>query len=185
LPKSSVSDFELFALKVEENIAAKVKKSEEDSAAYRLQKEEEALQKTEKWFTQKRAEWELELKAWEQQERRAIEDNISQKWSHFRKESERVVKETLKKRLKEEFPMLAECFIVSISKQYQAGIFIVPEVYSELVHTERFDLEICQEEILIFKQGNLYIEYSIERIMEEFKGEMTAMMRFTEDSWRT
>lgn len=175
MPKSSVSDFELFALKVEEHIAAKVKKSEEDSAAYRLQKEEESLQETETWFTQKRTEWELELNAKEQQERRAIEDDISQQWSLLKKESERAVKETLRKRLKEEFPVLAKCFIASISKQYQAGVFIIPEVYSKLVNRERFDLEICQEEILIFKQGNLYIEYSIERITEELKGEMTAI----------
>lgn len=171
MPKYSVSDFELFALKVKEHIAAKVKKSEEESLAYRLQKREENIQEAENWLKQKRTEWKLELAAREQQERRAIAEEMDQKWSLFRKEAESAVKESLEKRLKEEFPVLAKCFILKISKQYQKGVFIMPEVYSEFVDRERFDLKICQEEEIIFKQDNLYIEYSVERIIEELKEE--------------
>ena len=183
MPESSVSDFELFALKVKENIAAKVKKSEEESVAYCLQKEEEALQKTEKWFTQKYAGWKRELTAREQQERRAITEEIDQKWSLFKKDAERAVKESLEKQLEEEFPLLAKCFIVWVTKQYQTGVFIMPEIYSEVVNRERFDLEVCREEKIVFRQDNLYIEYSVERIMEELKDEMTTALHFKEDLW--
>jgi hypothetical protein len=182
LPKSSVSDFELFALKVKEHIAAKVKKSEEDNTAYRLQKEEESLQETEEWFKRKRAKWKLELTMREQQERRAISEEIDQKWSFFKKESERAIKEGLEKRLEEEFPLLAKCFILRVSKQYQTGVFIMPAAYNGLVDGEKFNLEVCQEEKIVFRQDNLYIEYSIERIMEELKDEI---MHPKEDSWHT
>ncbi len=184
MPKSSVSDFELFALKVEENIAAKVKKSEEDSAAYRLQKEAKALQETEKWFKQKHTEWKLELTAREQLERRVIAEEIDQQWSLFKKESEKAVKKSLEKRLEEEFPILIKCFVAWVSKQYQTGVFIAPAAYDKLVNVEKYDLEVCREEKIVFRQDNLYIEYSVERIMEELKDEIIAMMHFKEDPWQ-
>ena len=185
MPKSSVSDFEQFARKVEEHIAAKVKKSEEDSVAYRLQKEEEALRESEKWLKQKRSEWNIELNSMEQQGKRAITEDIGQQWSAFKKESERAVIEGLKKRLEEEFPILAKCFIAWVSQQYQTGVFIAPVAYGELVNSEKFDLEVCSEEKIVFRQNNLYIEYSVERIMEELKDKMTKMMHSMEHSWRT
>lgn len=184
MPKSSVSDFELFALKVEEHITAKVKKSEEDSAAYHLQKKEEILRKTEEWITQKHSEWKLELSVQEQQERRAFSDETGRQWSLFKKESEKEVSEALKKRLEEEFPILVKCFITWVSQQYQTGVFIAPASYGKLVNTEKFDLEVCSEEKIVFRQDNLYIEYSVERIMEELKDEMTAMMHFEENLWQ-
>ncbi|MEA3456294.1 MAG: hypothetical protein U9R26_07275 [Campylobacterota bacterium] len=181
MPKSSVSDFELFALKVEEHIASRVKKSKEESSEYRLQKEEENIQEAENWLKQKRTEWKLELAAREQQEKRTIAETVSRQWSLFRKEAEREVKEALKRRLEEEFPILAKCFITLVSKQYETGIFRMPETYSESIDRERFDLELCREEKIVFELGNLYIEYSVERIMEELKSEIVDLK---EDTWQ-
>jgi len=184
LPKSSVSDFERFALKVEEHIAARVKKSEEERSAHRLQKKERSLRETEKCMQQKRSDWKLELTARERQDRRAIADEAAQQWSAFKKESEVAVKEGLKIRLEKEFPSLVECFVKWASQEYEKGIFIMPAVYHALVNRERFELQASQKNTIIFRNNNLYIEYSVERIMEELKSEMTAMMHFEEDPWQ-
>ena len=186
MPKSSVSDFELFALKVEKHIAVKVKKSEEGDIAYCLQKEEEALKETETWLRQKHAEWKLELSMREQQERKVIAGEIDRKWSVFKKEFEAAAKKALKKQLEKEFPSLVECFVVWASKHYKTGTFTLSEAYSVWVDRERFEVQISQEEKIIFRSDNLYIEYSVERMIEELKEEINAVMHDSsskEDLW--
>ena len=183
MQQSSVSDFEHFALKVEKHIAAKVKKSKESAELYQVQKNQEAEDETERWLKQKHSEWEAELKAQEQQGKRAIADEVGQRWSAFIKESEAALGKAFELQLQDQFPSLVKCFVTWISKHYKTGIFILPNNYSAWIDKERFGVELSQEEKIIFRSDNLYIEYSVEQIIEELKEEINATIHLKESSW--
>ncbi|MEA3418746.1 MAG: hypothetical protein U9Q90_05040 [Campylobacterota bacterium] len=183
MPVSSVSDFERFALKVKKHITDKVKKSEEDVSAYALQEEEKSLRETEKWLQQVRSEWEHELNAREQQGLRTISDEVNREWSTFRKEREMALKKAVEERLGQSFPLLAECFIAWVLKNYKTGSFTLPKAYGMLINREGFDVRTCEEKQVIFSSENLYIEYSVERIIEELNDEIAVCMHFEEDLW--
>lgn len=183
MPVSSVSDFERFALKVKKHIADKINESEKDASFYALRKEEKSAQETEKWLQQARSEWKHELNAREQQEHRAISDEVNREWSTFRKEREMELREAIKEQLGQSFPLLAECFIAWVLQNYETGRLTLPKAYSVHIDTERFNVHTCEEKQVIFESGNLYIEYSVERIIEELNDEITASMHFEEDPW--
>lgn len=179
--RSSVSDFNDFANKVEEHIAAKVKVIKEEASIYMLQTKKEAEVEAEQWLQYKRSEWKQELQARERQEIRMIRDEVDQMWSAFKNKAQTRVEEKLKNRLEEQFPVLVECFIIWISQHYQRGIFFLPQTYSALVDTKKFRVEASRENAVIFRHDNLYIEYSVERIIEELQSKMVAMLHFEED----
>ncbi len=179
--RSSVSDFSDFANKVEGHIAAKVKTIEEEASIYMFQTKKETGMEAEQWLQYKRSEWKQELQAKERQEIRMIRDEADQMWSAFKNKAQARVRDKVKNRLKEQFPVLVECFIAWISQHRQRGIFFLPQAYSALVDTKKFRVETTEENAVIFRHDNLYIEYSVERIIEELQGEMTAMLHFEED----
>ena len=181
---SSVSDFERFALKTEQSIATKVKKSEENTSLYVLQKEESTLRELQEWRELSTAEWKQELYAREQQGERAIADEINRQWSAFKKERKRALEVTLKTRLQDEFPALAACFITWVSHNYKTGSFTLNSSFTALVDNKQFDIHECEKEQVIFASGNLYIEYSVERIIEELGDEIAKQMHFEENEWQ-
>jgi hypothetical protein len=178
---SSVSDFSDFANKVEEHIAAKVKTIEEETSISMLQTKNEAQRDTKEWLQRKRSEWKQELYALEHQEMKVIENEVDQAWSAFKKKTEIAVIEKVRNRLEEQFPTLVECFISWVSQHYQEGLFFLPQAYRPFIDTKRFEVQISRKNAIIFRHGNLYIEYSIERIIEELQGEMAVMLYFEED----
>ena len=56
--------------------------------------------------------------------------------------------------------------------------------FKSLVDSKQFDIHECKKEQVIFASGNLYIEYSVERIIEELGDEIAAKMHFEENEWQ-
>jgi len=181
---SSVSDFEYFAKKVKKQISIKVEKLKVETSDYLRIKEHESEQKTDSWSKHARIQWDQECYAKEQQSRITIENEANREWFKFKKKRELALRSLLKMRLEEIFPVLAECFISKISQEYETGIFTMPEAYIPSVKKEGFLLQTGEKEEIIFTSGNLYIEYSVERIMEELDDEIVSRMLLKEDKWQ-
>jgi hypothetical protein len=184
LPLSSVSDFERFALKSKKRIAAKVKKTEDDASAYALQKEAEAQLEIENWLQRSRTEWKQALSARQKRGEKAISDEVKRGWSVYTKERKTALEAALKVRLDEAFPTLAACFIEWVSRNYETGVFTMPRAYAPSVNRAMFDLLECENEQIVFTSGNLYIEYSVERIIEELADDIVSCMCFEEAPWQ-
>jgi hypothetical protein len=184
LPVSSVSDFEHFAQKVKKQIGIKVRRVEEETSDYVLQIENEAEHKINSWTKHAQTQWDQERYAQEQQSRNGIKEEVNRQWSEFKKERKLALDLALKVRLEEVFPTLAECFIFQILQKYQTGTFTMPEGYRLLVKKEGFFLHTDEKEQIIFTSGNLYIEYSVEHIIEELDDEINLGMHFKDDKWQ-
>lgn len=184
MPVSSVSDFEHFSEKVKKQIGLKVKSVEEETSDYLLQTENEVMHKIDSWLKHAQTQWDQERYAQEQQSRNSIEEEMNRQWSEFKKERKSALRSALKMRLEEIFPTLAECFVSQISQWYQVGTFTMPEAYMSFVTKEEFLLRMCEKEEIVFTSGNLYIEYSVERIMEELSDEIDLHMHFKDDRWQ-
>jgi len=181
---SSVSDVERFAQQSRDNIAKKVQQRETDAAAYVLQKEKETLKTIEAWRALSTAEWQQELRARRQQGERRAADEVDRQWSAFKQERNQELTAALKSRLTEAFPALAACFVEWVAGRYEGGVFTMPKTYWSLVEDVRFELHACDKEQLIFASGNLYIEYSVERIIDELGEEIAQQMHIEENEWQ-
>lgn len=60
----------------------------------------------------------------------------------------------------------------------------MPKKYIALVESDEFDILECQQEQIIFSSGNLYIEYSVDRIIEELGDDITKSLHFEENEWQ-
>lgn len=185
MPVSSVSDFEHFSQKVKKQIGIKIKRVEKETSAHLLQTENEVSHKISTWMKHAQTQWDQERYTQEQQSRNSITEEMNRQWAQFKKERKSVLKLALKIRLEQIFPTLAECFVSQISQQYKTGTFTMPEVYMAFITTEGFILHSCEKQEIIFRRGNLYIEYSVERIIEELDDEITLCMNFKEDRWQS
>ena len=181
---SSASDFELFAQKVKEHTILSIKKIEDEVSMYVTKSEKIALQELQIHSLETTALWEQEYKAIEQQEYKNIDDDISRQWNVFKQKRENTLYRELKEELNKIFPKLAKSFIFCIANRYDTGIFILPKAYITLVEIEKFNLHTNKDNKLIFKSGNLYIEYSVERIMEELHNDIASSMNFEENVWQ-
>lgn len=181
---SSESDFDLFSKKVKEHTSTAIKKIEDESSAYLIKSEKKALDDIEKYIQQARLEWEEEYSEREKQEYKNIQSDINIEWNAFKRERENSLYKKLKKELEKIFPSLVESFIVCISGKYEAGTLIIPKPFMGLIKMEKFDLHESEDERIIFKKENLYIEYSIERIMEELHNDIASSMNFEENIWQ-
>lgn len=184
MPVSSVSDFEHFAQKVKKQISIKVKKVEKETSDYLLKTENDAEHKISNWLKHAQTQWDQECYVRKQQSRNSITEEVNRQWSEFKKERRSALRSALKIRLEEVFPALAECFVSQISQKYQTGTFTMPKAYISFIITEGFVFESCKKEQIIFTSGNLYIEYSVERIIEELDDEITLGMHFKDDKWQ-
>ncbi len=184
MPVSLVSDFEHFAQKVKKQIGVKVEKLEVETSDYLRAKKNESDHNIESWLKHAQNEWDQERYAEEQQSRIIIAEDANREWSKFKKKRELALRSLLKVRLEEIFSVLAECFISKISQEYQTGTFTMPEAYISSVVKEGFLLNIGEKEEIIFTSGNLYIEYSVERIIEELDDEIVSRMLTKEDKWQ-
>ena len=178
---SSVSDFEHFAQKIKKQISINVKKIETERSDYLLQKTHETVHNIDAWLKQEKVKWDQARYAQKQQSRNLLEGEMNAEWSTFKKERRSVLRSALKRGLEEIFPSLVESFISTIVQKYQKGIFSMPEKYFPLVETEGFVLHVSEKEEIIFTSGNLFIEYSLERIMEELDDDITLGM---EQAWQ-
>ncbi len=184
MPVSSVSSFEHFALKVKAHVKSRLKEIEEESHAYISAKEKETESRIAHWLENAYAEWEQEYHQTEQHGYNTIRETANKKWSRFKEEQMHLLKERLTERLEAVFPEFAVCFIDKISEQYSSGTFILPSRYASLVNDAQFALEISEKDEVIFIKGNLYIEYSVGRIIEELEEEIISRMHLEETVWQ-
>lgn len=184
MPVSSESDFEHFAQKVREHIRLKVEQTEAQSQEYVHAKERETEQRAATWLKNAETKWEHEYAELHKQGSIDIADGVNKKWARFRRENMLLLEERLRQRLQEIFPVLAECFIAALSTEHDTGTFILPRQYASVVDSGRFDVKISQKDELLFRKGNLYIEYSVERIMVELEEEIAAGMHLEDEIWQ-
>jgi len=184
LQVSSESDFELFAQKVKEHTNTTIKKIEDEASLYVIKSKEEVVQDIEQYSQEALLRFKQQYKAKEQQGYKDIENEISREWNDFKQERENKLDEELKKRLEEIFPSLATSFIECVSQHYKTGTLVLPKSYMPLIKIEKFSLVQSKDGCIIFKSGNLYIEYSIERIMEELHNDIASSMNFEENLWQ-
>ena len=180
---SWVSDFERFSLKVKKNINNKTEKSTKDTSSYVLQKKEKALQERSSWLEKVRSEWNYEIKAKERLGQSDIAEEVKQQWSIFRKDKEVELTKAFKELLEENYPFFVECFIDWISKNYETGNFTLPKIYEKFIDKESYDIDISEMQQIIFSNDNLYIEYSVERIIEEFHDDIIDCLQSEENKW--
>ena len=181
MPVSSVSDFEHFAEKIKKKTRTKVRKIEAETADYLLQTKNEAEHKINTWLKHAQTQWGQERNAKEQQSLRRRDEEVKRQWSAFKIERTSALREALRIRLEKIFPALAECFISRVSQQYQTGSFTMPEAYMTFIKEEGFIFHLSEKEEIVFRSGNLYIEYSLDRIMEELDAEINLGM---EETWQ-
>lgn len=182
MPVSSVSDFEHFAEKIKKQTSTKVRKIEAETSDHLRQTENEAEHNINSWTKHAQTQWDQERYVEEQKSRNSITEEVNRQWSEFKTEHKSVLRSALKMRLEEIFPVLAECFISQLLQKYQTGTFTMPEAYISFVTKEEFILQICEKEEIVFTSGNLYIKYSVERIIEEIDDEIA--LAFKEDRWQ-
>jgi len=161
-----------------------VKERKEKAASYVRQKEAEARQQREQWREESDREWQQELRLHERIGRREISEEISRQWSAFRQARESALKRALTEELNAIFSELAECFINWVSQSYSGGRFTVPKAYRHLIKRPLFEVMTCEEEQVVFEKGNLYIEYSVQRIIEELGDEIALQMHVKDSAWQ-
>ena len=181
---SSESDFEFFAKKVKEHTSITIKNIEDKASLYVTKSEEKAKQEIKIYSQELQYKWEVEYHEREKQEYKNIENEINKKWNDFKQEREKKLYEELSQRLKELFPTLAQSFITCISNRYETGTLILPKPYIKTLEIKKFILQESENECIIFKNKNLYIEYSIERIMEELQNDIASSMNIKEKLWQ-
>lgn len=181
---SSVSDFDIFSKRLKEHISTTVKEDERKASEYVLESKKNAMEDIEKYSISANLEWKREYKERQSQELKNIKSTISREWNSFKQERQNILYIKLRESLKEIFPTLAKSFIDCISTKYDNGTFIFAKPYFEFLKTEKFDLLESNNEKIIFKNENLYIEYSVERIMEELRNDITLSMNFEEYQWQ-
>jgi hypothetical protein len=184
LPISSVSDFNHFAQKIEKSIATKVKIKEADASAYVLQKQKDTLTEITQWKERSVKQWNQELNALEQREEKALLNDIKQQWSVFKKDHETAFRQTFREALEDSFEALAKCFIAWVSRNYTTGTFTMAKKYTALIENTQFNIQESTQEQIAFASGNLYIEYSVDRIIEELGDEINKHLHLEENEWQ-
>ena len=181
---SSTYDFKHFAEKIEKLTFTAVIEIEKETVDYLLKRENETKESIALWLKQAQDAWNHEKKSQKKVNRHSIEAQINTEWSAFIKERRSALKEALKTRIEEIFPSLAECFISTIIQKYESGTFTMPQRFISFVSKEGFVLIASQKEEIIFTSENLFIEYSVERILEELEYELSSHFQMKDDTWQ-
>lgn len=181
---SSESDFELFAKKVKAHTLTAVKKIEDEASLYVAESEKKALEDIERYSQEIRIQWEKEFRQKEQQEYKNIESDLKREWNSFKQDRESMLYKYVQEGIEKIFSSLVESFLAYISDHYESGILIMPNSFAQKVNIEKFEVHESEDERIIFKKDNLYIEYSLERVMEELHNDIASSMSFEENLWQ-
>lgn len=181
---SSAYDFEHFTDKIKKQNAITLKEIERETAEYVFQKEHETAHSIALWLEQAQDTWDKERNTQYKVNRHRVESQTDEEWSAFLRERRSVLRATLKIQLKENFSSFSECFISTIVQKYDSGSFSMPQRFISLVKNESFIMHSSEKEEIIFTSGNLFIEYSVERILEELEDELTAHLHMEVKKWQ-
>jgi len=161
-----------------------VNEIERETADYLLQRENETKESIASWLRQAQDAWDQEKDSQKKVNRHSVEAQMNTEWSAFIKERRSALRSALKTRIEEIFSSLAECFISTVIQKYESGTFTMPQRFIPFVSKEGFVLIPSQKEEIIFTSGNLFIEYSVERILEELEYELTPDFQMKDDAWQ-
>ena len=178
------SDFERFAQKIKEHTNTNIQKRHNEAEAYALEKRERAVKEVDAWLEQEQFAWKKEYQERKEQGFAEIKNNLNKQWNSFVHEREKELREQLRQKIEEIFPSLAESFIIEVSRRYDKGTFLLPKRYVSLIKEKAFISIENQQEHIIFKNENLYIEYSVERIMDELDNEISSVMDLKGRTWQ-
>ncbi len=181
---SSAYDFEHFADKIEKRTAIIVKEIEKETSEYLLQKENETAQSITLWLKQAQDAWDEERDRKKKTNHHKIETQVQVEWSAFIKERRLILRRTLRIQLEEIFSSLCECFISTIMHKYESGTFTMRKRFNPSVNKEGFMVQSSEKEEIIFTRENLFIEYSVERILEELEDELTSHFHMEDEKWQ-
>jgi len=184
LPVSSASDFERFSRRIGSSVQSRINGITAEAARYAEDKKRSAEAEAKQWSDEAYAALALELRHREREALRTVTETLNREWARFMLEQRNAVAEALRLRLSLAFPELAECFIVAVMQRYADGTFLLPASFAALVDTTRFGVETEAQTRVIFTRGHLYIEYSIERIIEELAEEIAAQLHESGTTWR-
>lgn len=181
---SSAYDFEHFSDKIEKQTAITVLEIERETVDYVLQKEHETEQSIKLWLKQSQDLWDQEKERQKKVNHHSVDAQMYAEWSVFIKERRSALRIILKTRIENIFPSLAECFITTIIKKYQQGTFTMPKRFNPTVDQEGFIVKSSEKDKIIFTSGNLFIEYSVERILEELEDELSSHFHMDDKKWQ-
>lgn len=181
---SSAYDFEHFAEKIEKLTLITVDEIERETADYLLQRENDTTETIALFLRQAQDAWDQEKDSRKKTNHHHVETLMNAEWSTFIKERRSALTTALRTRLEEIFPSLAECFISTVIQKYDSGTFTMPERYSVSGLKEGYVLIDSEKDEIIFRSGNLYIEYSVERIFEELEEELTLHFNIEDEKWQ-
>ena len=86
------------------------------------------------------------------------------------------IKEAVRRRLEEEFDELAGCFLRWLEREYESGsVTVFPEFDGAIPAKFRVHRE--KGRSIRFSKENLFIEFSVETLMEEYAGEINRLIR--------
>lgn len=181
---SLASDFDRFSKKINEHTDIDIKKIREEALAYALEKKEHASQEVDIWLKKEQTTWKKEYQEQQAQAYRQIKNDINKQWNIFKIEREKVLRIQIQEKIEEVFPSLAETFITWVCKNYTQGTFLLPKAYMSFIKTDHFTVSESKQEGIIFKDKNLYIEYSVKRIMQELNDEISSAINFKGNEWQ-
>ena len=181
---SSAYDFEHFAEKIEKLTSNTIDEIERETANYLIQRENETKESIALWLKQAQDKWDQEKDSQKKVNSHSIEAQMNAEWSAFIIERRSTLSTALKTRLEVIFSSLAECFISTIIQKYESGTFTMPQRFMTFVSKEGFIFMPSKKEKIIFTSGNLFIEYSVERILEELEYELTSHFQMKDDTWQ-
>lgn len=81
----------------------------------------------------------------------------------------------MQRELEEQFDQMGECFLNNLCEKYESGQL---QVYKKLQNKklEKFDLKYIEEKKIVFKQANLYVEFSVYLILREYENQIKKMI---------
>ena len=165
----SASDFERFARRAEDDIDDEVRRLAEAADRYARERSVAGEKEAERWLQRARERMTVRLREREARERKRIGEALEARRSAFREERIAALARRFRTVLEKAFGRLAACFVRWVQARYGSGAFTLPPALAEEVDRQRFEVHESGEERVVFRQGNLTIDYSVERILEEFE----------------
>ena len=171
--ESDYSKFEKKVIKRAEEIAEQKIKSARAFAQDRLI---EAEKEGRRLFEEKRQAALIDIEAFKFNKMAEIDSEIRKKIENREITIREELLTTLKEKLQERFPMMLGCFLVWVKDNYKTGKIITSPEFKDRVKEivgEQFEIETDSSvNGVIFKKGRMVVEFSLESILEEFKGEI-------------
>ena len=181
---SLASDFERFSQHINEQTHIHTQKHKDKALSYALEKKETASNEIDIWIKTEQSAWKKEYQERQRQAYIKIQNDINTQWSTFKKEREKVLRKQIEEKIEEVFPNLVETFINWVCANYSKGTFILPREYISFIRKDKFIVSESNQEGVIFKDQNLYIEYSVKRIIDELNEDIASALNFEGNEWQ-